>query len=275
MDLLYHGSRGEEYDSVTRALAVFNAFAPLKWRAGFQQMAADGLWLGHLVRGLAELDLAPYATGGDGIPDLDVEHIALLGHSLGTMPGGVLASVDDQVPVYVFNAGAADYRLISLESPNGAIVFDVVRLLQMLAGNEVADLALLLLDVIFPIAELGDPEAYAPYALQQPLPELTDSPRQIFQQMAAYDDTLGGPACGRMALSIGLTQLEPIVWPVEGLPTAIAPFTGPAVYQYDTSVHGMLWSVPEVGAQAAHFLRTWYETGVGEIVDPYATPMSQ
>jgi hypothetical protein len=38
---------------------------------------------------------------------------------------------------------------------------------------------------------------------------------------------------GELARALGMTLLEPVYSPIDGLPTAVAPFGGPAVYQFD------------------------------------------
>jgi hypothetical protein len=266
-DLIYHGERGPNSDTL-RLLEFFNFFEPFKWRANFQQDVSDEMWLTHLVRNLGDLDLAPYSTGGDGVPDLDLSHIVFMGHSLGAIHGGIVAAVDDAQSVFVYNSAAADYRALAMQSPTGESILEVVQALDGDLDWDAYSRAMMIIDLLLAVVELGDPMAYAPYVFDHPLPKMT-VPRQMLFEMAAYDSSLGAAACGRFATVLGLTQLEPVVWRLPDTPLGQTPFAGPAVYQYDTDVHGFWWEIDQPHLQAGHFLDTWRDTGFGEIIDPY------
>jgi hypothetical protein len=267
-DEVFHGERGGNINTVVRELKMIDAFMPLKWRANFQQDVSDEMWLGHLVRNLADLDLAPFDVGGDGVPDLDTEHIAFASISLGSIHGGIVAAIDDQLGAMILNVGAQDYRSIVLNSPNGQTVVKVFAWLQKFLDFRFLSQMLVVLDLDLIVGELADPAAYAPYVIRHPLPGMPGPDRQLFHQMAAYDEGLGGIACGQTALRIGLPQVEPIVWRIPEVPAVAAPYAGAGSFQLDTDDHEC-WCSPEAQEQIGHYLTTWVETGVGEIIDPY------
>ncbi|NLH49659.1 MAG: hypothetical protein GX444_13815 [Myxococcales bacterium] len=268
-DAVYQGDRGPD-SVIEQGLRFFNFLQPLKWRANFQQDVSDEMWLGHLIQNLADLDLAPHASGGDGIPDLDTTRIAFMGHSMGAIHGGIAAAIDDEKDVYVFNAGAADYRDLALYSPNGEMVINIIETLSNLFHWELYSQLLMAVDLLLIPVELGDPMAYAPYVFDHPLDGLEDKPRRILHQMAAYDATLGSVSSGRLCTLFNLTQLEPVVWRLPDVPLGQTPFFGPAVYQYDTDIHELWYDVPETHLQAGHYLSTWRDNDEPEIIDPYS-----
>jgi len=270
IDDVFQGVRQNASNDVVVDLEFFNGFAPMEWRANWLQDLADQMYLISLVKTLGNLDLSPHSTNGNGHPDLDVSNIVFLGHSLGSIHGGIFAAVEDRISAFVFNSGASDYRAIALDCPVGSEIFQVLGDIQRLLNFGIASWADLLLDVLVIPVEAGDPEAYSPYVLH-PLPEMNRGAPQIFQQMAAFDATLGADACGRMATTIGLSQLRPIVWQIPDLIDNDAPYGAPAVYQWNTDDHGMMWDYEDVRVQVANFFRTWVDTGTG-IIAP-APPM--
>jgi len=265
IDDVYHGFRGQEFNDVGRDVLFFDGVQPLNWRANWLQDIADQFWLRELIKTLGDLDLSPHATDGDGIADLDLTKVVFLSHSLGSMHGGILAAVDDRYGAFVLNAGAADYRAIAQHSPIGSEIFEVLNVIQNLLHFNIDAWGELLLDTLVIPVEGGDPYAYSPYVLRHRLPELPGPLPQIFHQFAAYDATFGPLAVGRMATSIGLTQLRPIIWQIPDVPDADTPYSSDAAYQWNTDTHGFIYDYETAREQVGEYFRAWADTGTGTI----------
>jgi hypothetical protein len=280
IDFTWHGARDRELSELNNDIAVilqsikfFNVLAPLKMRDNFRQGVADIIYLKHVVRSLAELDLAPYATGGDGIPDLDTSSIYYMGMSLGSIHGGIVAAVEPDIDTYIFNVGAADYRTISLKCPIGNIAFDIVTLIESQFEWDISEDLLLMLDLALSVLDAADPYNYGSFVLDEPLYDLPGRKVNILHQMVSDDDTLGGPGSAQMARSLGLTLLRPYPWDIDGIPTGDAPFYGPATYMYETDNHNFLFRGDIMSAgrqQAGVFMRTAFDGPEAVIIDPFA-----
>ena len=279
IDWIYHGARAQYPPGLpdwligaVQTMQFINVFTPKKMRDNFQQGAADMIWLKHVIRGLAELDLAPYETGGDSLPDLDTEHVFFAGMSLGSMQGGILAAVEPDLDGYLLNTGAVDFRSVAIEGEIGDILIAVFWLLDLFVPGPLQDNIYLAFELFRNMVDAGDPYSYARYVLDEPV--IGNGPRtNILHQMAAYDETLGGPASAKMAWSMNLTQLTPYVFPIDEMTVADPPFSGPGSFQYDTGYHNFLVSHNDffdaAHLQAGTFLRTAYDTGVGTIINPF------
>lgn len=279
IDWVWHGDRQgwiqylpDWLIPTARTFMLINVIQPLKMRDNLRQGVADTIWLKHLIRELDELDLQPYLSGGDGIPDLDTEHIYFAGMSLGSLHGEVLAALEPDIRTYLFNVGAADWVTIGLEGSIGHIIMLVLKAIDWITPLTTESDVRIAMDLWHTIVDGGDPYGYGIHIIREPLVEGATEPTNILQQMAAFDDTLGGPGSAQLSRSVGLTQLRPIVWPIPDVPQADAPFEGPAVFQYDTSHHAFLLSNNEfydaVHLQAAVFFRTAHDDGTATIINP-------
>ena len=278
IDWMYHGARSdfpewvpEEIESVYRVLQFYNVFDPLQFRDVLRQDIADLFWLKYFIRGLNELDLVPYETGGDGIPDLDSETIYFAGHSHGSIHGGVYVALEPDIDTFFFNVGAVNYRKLLLGVWYGQLVTGILKVLDIFIDPPLFDSLSMYLDLLNVIIEPSDGYAYANHVLKDPLFERDTF--NLLQQMVAYDNTLGGPASAEMAHSIGLTLLRPYPYPIQDLEVADAPVEEPAVFVYDTYDHHILFHSDSpfyeaVHNQAAVFFSTAYENGVATIINP-------
>lgn len=279
IDWDYHGYRTRGLEGLPEWLAILkrflqyiNVFEPLKCSANFQQGIADVIWLKHLVRTFDELDLQPYETGGDGIPDLLTTEIDWASFSLGSIHGGILAAMEPDFNTFLFISGAVDLEMIALEGPYGSIIRQIVNLIDNFIDLELEENIMVFFALMRQGLDGGDPLAFASYVKSEPIYQRFE-PLNILQIMAAYDDTLGGPACSEMARTIDLALLEPYVYPIEDVEVVTAPYNGPAVFMYDTSVHEIMYNsdcpyYSAVHEQAAVFLRTAFENGTATIINP-------
>ena len=279
IDLIFHGDREQGLEglpdwlvTVVQTLQFINIPQPLKMRDNFKQSVSDFIWLKHVVRNLDTLDLHPYATGGDGAPDLDASFIGYASMSLGGFCGGVLAAVEPDIDTYMFNVGAANWATVALEGYVGSMILKAVGFVDRIFDTDIASTVSLVFGLFMPMIDAGDPYSYGVHVIDLPLYDRPDRTLNILQQMAAYDETLGGPGCSQLARSIGLTQLAPYVWRIDDLPLDDAPLFAPAVFQYDTDNHTLMLHdnefFDEVHLQAGTFFRTAYENGTATIINP-------
>ncbi len=279
IDWLYHGERVQNTQglpdwliSVVQSIQYINVIEPIKMRDNFKQGVSDMVWLKHVIRSLSELDLAPYATEGDLQSDLDTEHIYYTGMSLGSIHGGIIAAMEPDLDGYLLNTGASDWKSIAIDGAVSEYISAISWILDILIPYPVRDDLDISLELFRQMAGAGDPYEYSRYVIDEPV---IGEPRpNLLHQMAAYDETLGGPGSAKMAWSMDLTLLNPYVFMVDEMNVADAPFFGPASYQYDIGDHNFFVHNSDVFAeahmQAGTFLRSIYETGVGEIIDPFA-----
>ena len=280
IDLVYHGAREQGIGGLPDWLAItvqtiqwVNFIQPLKMSGNVKQGASDFIWLKHVLRGLDDLDLAPYATGGDQTPDLDPSHIYFSGMSLGSINGAVLPAIEPDFEAFLFNVGGANWKTVALDGEIGEIILAVLGFIDPMFKMPVTEFVQMQFDLVMSQLEPGDPYAYGIHVLEAPLYDIPDRKINILQQMAAYDETLGGPAGGDLSRTLGLTLIEPYVWRIEDVEKTTAPFYGPAVFQYDTDNHGILFPTnefdTEVHLQLGTFFRTAYDNGTATIINPF------
>ncbi len=273
IDFLEHGFRDDGADIVLAMLRIFDVLHPLRFRDYFKQNAADIIWLKHLIRGLSELDLLPYETGGDGVPDLDTSRIFYVGNSWGSLHAPIIAAVEPDIEGYVLNVGAVDLLSVALDGPIGMMILDVVGLLDSILNLSLEDSFMVLFDLEFHMVGGGDSLSYTPYVFDHPLYDPPGPIKNILHQMASEDETLGGPACAAMARNLGLTLMEPYPYYIDTLDTTLPPFDGSGTYMYDTSSHTIMYNGDEIGdgvrQQAGNYLRSCLENGIGTIIAPF------
>ncbi len=269
-----HGDRIESSDEVAIALCYFNFFEPLHWRDNIRQTASDHLWLVHALKNLGEVDEIPYETGGDGIPDFDTDHVYYIGHSLGTIHGGVFSALESNIDTWVLTMAGANYVWIGFYTYVVQPVVEVISVIEsVFPGVRLVDTVKLIGVMLQNILDAGEPANYLMHLVNDPLPGLEDVDRQVLQIGAAFDETLGGFSGAYFNRAGGWPQLEPYVWDT-GAGSAQAPCVGSAFYQYDTADHQLPFRSTDQGAasreQMAHFFQTKLDTGVGQIIDSSA-----
>lgn len=285
IDWLYHGDRMQPPQGLDPSLAYLiqlMQFTPLlvpaHTRDNFRQGVADILWLKHVVRNLDELDLAPAWIGGDGVPDLDTEHISYVGISMGAAHGTMLAAIEPEFPIFLLMSGAANWpRNIFEGDPEAVIVYYVRDLLEFIGkclgfdfGSEID----LLYQILLTVAGAGDPYNYASFVIKEPLNERPGGPLHLLHQMAANDIMIGTVGGAEFSRSMGLTLLHPYLVPIEQAPLALAPFDGPATFQFATDDHTFMIDRADRAFQEGHhqmavFMRTAYEQDQTLIINPY------
>jgi hypothetical protein len=240
-----------------------------------RQSVTDILTFVRALRDGAPLDVLP-APGGDGVPDLDVSRLAMAGQSMGASILMNALSLSPQLGAGMMNVGGGVLTNLVL-----AGMVDDPNLLD-LPHLELTHVAMAL--GIQTAADKGDPIYYGMPLLHDPL-TVSGTPvgtKQILYQEAVDETVLPNLSTELTARAMGIPQVEPIAEAIAGLATVASPVEGnlpdggtAALYQFVGAAHEFLLrsddpTLMRAGQlQAAIFLSTYLETGLGVIVDPF------
>jgi hypothetical protein len=246
----------------------------LALRGNFEQTTLDRLQLIELLRAHPDID-------GDGEADLDLERTGYYGISLGGILGAPLLALSEDVGAAVLTVGGARLITIALENPS---LEPLKPYLARLVGSE-AELERMLV-VLQALIDAADPAGFAATVLEGGLSGEARVPDLLVQ--VAMQDEVVPPASGRaLARALDVPHLGTVVEevaliPVEPtLPTRGNVADGAATagfFQLDRvssgeeaveATHNNTSLSAEGFLQTGHFLTTWAEDGLGEILDPY------
>lgn len=202
----------------------------------------------------SEIDLFPDGNG-DGIKDLDLSNgFGYVGESLGSITGGAVCALDENCTAIVLNVGGGGLVNFAPEfvgpllGSAGQVTYQGLR-----AGLAV-------------VVEVFDPIAFAGLLRH----------KAVLMQAVVGDELLDGPPTWDMARATNLTYVCPCPKDAPFLPSAEAPFTGNALYYFDDARHGFFLAdatnpsaTDAARIQAAWFLKTALENGVGEVLNGY------
>ena len=213
-------------------------------RDSIRQSALDLSRVVQLVR-RPDLDLSAL-----GSPKLDARRVVYLAESFGTVVGTLLASIEPDVDLYVFDV------------PGGGIL-DLI----LPASPEISQLALPLVEVIYgtdrpldrwhPLISLmqavidgGDPLTYAPHVLRDrfTIAGTPLGPRHVIAIEVVGDQVLCNAGIDALALELGLAALEPHLEIPDGMPSIPTPAAAnldgqtAVLVQYSPATHGANWS---------------------------------
>lgn len=273
IDSVCHGSRTPfPHDRITATLCYFDFLDPRRFRDNIRQSVANTLWLVRALKSLDGLDMIP--EGGDGEPDFDTDHIYYLGMSLNSIQGGTLATLEPSIPAWVMNVAGGKWTGIALEGPFMGWLVDIARILDAASPDLKAQELIWLAGGLYQqVLDASDPANFLPHLAEDPLPGLENHQPVILQQGAESDFIIGGQSGAYYCRAGGWPQLGPYVWDVGFVEHASCPHAGSGFYQYDSFNHVGLLMGNDLGdamrAQAAHFLRTHYDTGTAWIIDPF------
>ncbi|MCB9780936.1 MAG: hypothetical protein H6742_20375 [Alphaproteobacteria bacterium] len=280
MEAVEHGdhpsaSGGSSSDDAMRFLGIDLSTVSLDARAirgNFDQTNLDRLRLVQLLKTHPDLD-------GDGIPELDADHIGYLGVSLGAVLGPQLLALSPDLEGGVLSVGGA--RLITIVTDTTQLA-DYIDLIAALVGSvERFDR---LTAVAQHIVDPADGGTYAPHVLRD---RWDGRPGiDLLLQVARDDEVVPRTSGYALARALDLPHMEPVVEPVELLQTIDAdPVVGnlpdggtAAFFQFDrVSRDGVVQNATHVATpksdegtlQMQHVLSTWVRGGPVEIVDPY------
>jgi len=248
----------------------------LRMRDNWRQSTYDKLQFLHVLLDQPDVN-------GDGIDDIDVDHVVYLGISLGGIMGSELMALTDKVGAGVIEVCGG--RLSQIMQDSGMFgVFLQIAVPQTRPPGAV--------DRFFSFAqtlmERADPANFAPWLLRKRLAGTGTRPTQVLMQVAIGDETIPNGASWYLARAMRLPQLAPVVAPVSMVAQDVLPAVGNVgaevtggLFQFDrvttqpnagpvSSAHGNTPGSAEAVTQMVHFLQTWLNDGVAEIIDPYA-----
>ncbi len=242
----------------------------LKLRDNFRQGTYDRL---QLVRAIVEgLD-----ADGDDAVDLDAERLHYLGVSLGGIMGAELTAFAPELDTSILIVPGARVGNIVLEGEQFSFVIDIF------AGMATDGELQRFFPVLQTVIDRGDAGASLRHIATERLPGFDEATPQVLMQMVLEDDTvpnsanrfyargLGAPLVGDELLEIGLVEHE------QELPTAAnkdADHTW-GVFEFDILEDGSMATHSSVArsqvaqTQIVHFVQSFMDDGLAEIIDPY------
>ncbi|HOX47015.1 MAG TPA: hypothetical protein PK668_25690 [Myxococcota bacterium] len=230
---------------------------PTKARTSFQQAAAEHV---AILRALAGGGFDAWPGGqADGVPDFDPLRVGYLGNSLGSIVGATSLALSPDVRAGVLVVGGA-----------GLQDFLEAFLVEWGLSDFYPEYVVRQVALIFQtLLDGGDPVHFL--ALQQARHAAGEL--RVLALQAMLDETIPAVLTENLARHAGLTQVEPVQAAFDGLPRAATPFTGGmALFQYAGASHNLVLTDgdrgPEARAQAAEFMRTFFESGTATVVDP-------
>ena len=221
---------------------------------------------------------------GDGTADVGIDNLAYLGVSLGGIMAAEFLAFAPEVKVAIPIVSGARVATIIRDAPQFSIVIDIFR--SQASDGDVAG--------FFPILQAaidrGDAGAYTRHVVADRLPGFDSSTPQVLMEMVLDDDTvpngnnllfargLGIPLVGDELLPVGVIPHEPTL-PTSG--NIDATHTA-GLFQYDVVLQGTgPGTQPATHSnvarnalsveQSLHFIDTFLQDGVSEIIDPYRT----
>ena len=246
-------------------------------RDHFRESTYDKLQLVQLLLGEPDLD-------GDGTPDLDPTRIAYFAASLGGIMGPEFLALSPNISAGLLNVPGGRVASIMAEGQATSLL---VRSLTP-AGTTPSDKARLF-PLLQTLLERGDPANYAPHVLFDRLPGAGDTPPDLLVNLALSDRVIPTIATRALARALRIPHVPPVFLDF-GLDTVTgdAPIAGnlddgettAGLFQLDRGVrmaggpvapadHDIGFTL-EGRLQIAHFLQTWADSGLPEIIDPYA-----
>lgn len=252
-------------------------------RDNWRQATFDKLQLVRLLRADPDFD-------DDGQPELDTGSLVYAGASLGAIMGNELLALSDAFGAAILMVGGARVASIIQEAEQFQIIITIMNPGGSADDGEVQRF----FPVLQTLIEAGDPANYGPHVLRNRLaPGGNQAPHLLLTH--AHNDNTVPPGTNRaLARSIGeVAHVPPHIYDVGIIQTAgSAPVSGnvvgdegqtitSALFQFDRitkgpganvqlAKHGNVPDSFESFTQIDHFLTTWAQTGVPEVIDPYA-----
>ena len=248
-----------------------------RMRDNWRQSTFDKLQLTHLLVDSPDID-------GDGLVDIDTDRLAYLGVSLGGIMGSELLALTDHIGAGVLDVCGGRLSQIMKDSAMFGLFLQFAVPQDTPPGD---------VDRFFTLAqtliERADPANFAPYLLEDRLPGTGERLPQMLMQIAMGDETIPNSTSWYLARAMNLPQLHPVAQHIEVVPQQeTLPATGNVsldvsggIFQFDrvsfgnpgspsATQHNNTPGSAESLTQMTHFLQTFFNDGVSEILDPYA-----
>ncbi|MFH2005302.1 MAG: hypothetical protein ABI333_01830 [bacterium] len=287
IDSVKHGDHPDQADATTdliRMLEFFGisvTFDPpldgLALRDNFRQSTYDKLALLELLRPGVDID-------GDTTPDVSHDQLGFLGVSLGGLMSSEFLAFAPEAEVAIVVVPGANVGGIIQHGPLFGMLVEFMR--GSATDGQVARFFPMLQGVI----DRGDPGAYTRHIVRERLPGFDDATPQVLMQMVlddeivpnvsnlAYAQGLGAPLVGDELLHIPGVSHEQTLPVSENIGSGVTA----GVYQFDvvpsddgstleTATHDNVATSTVGIEQSLHFLTSYQDTGIAEIIDSYRT----
>ena len=245
----------------------------LALRGNFNQSTLDRLQLVELLRNEPDFD-------DDGVDDFDPERLAYFGISLGGMMGGSMMALSDAIDAGVLTVAGGG--LLSFVTANSTVA-PLKPLIIDMVGTE-ADFERLLL-AAESMVDPADPATFSPFILRD---RRVDGPiPHMLLNVSTNDGTVPVPTGKAFARALMIPHVGEVRDPIELIPVEEStPVAGnlaegtvtAGFFQFDRvssgdsaipSDHDNTPFSAEGTEQTKHFLGTWIDETVPEIIDPY------
>jgi len=279
MDAISHGDHpsAESSDSQLAALGFLGidltslSINPKLLRGNFDQTNLDRRRFIRLILSDTDFD-------GDGTADFAPEKFGYLGASLGAILGSQLLAISPEVEAAVLSVGGGRLMSIVTDTTEVAAYMGII---ESLVGSKER------FDRLVPLAQhVVDPADSALWGAHLLRDRFTDDPPpSVLLQVAMDDEVVPSHSGHILARSMGVTHLAPSVETIELLQVSEDSLQGNGetgnthgVFQFDRvtrngevgpAYHVDTPSSIEGQYQMKHFVETWLDTGVPEMVNPY------
>ncbi len=241
-----------------------------KMRGNFNQSALEWVQLLQLVKTKADLD-------GDGEPEWNTDRVGYFGISMGALIGSGVNALSDDVDVAILSMGGGwlTHFLTQIE-----MLRDALPLLYPLAGGESEFHRLLI--VAQSAIDVADPATWGRHVFENRL--LDSTPPHLLFPVTVNDEIVPFTTGQALTRSLNIPQVGPVFRPIALMETQEAPanmnFEGltAGYMQFDivTGRNGQRFAVDhsefprseEAKLQVSHYLMTWRDEGVPEIILP-------
>ncbi|MCB9787957.1 MAG: hypothetical protein H6744_14830 [Deltaproteobacteria bacterium] len=285
IDAVAHGDHPDASGAGSKIEAVIDFFAidierqslnALVLRDHWRQSTWEKLQLIELLRQHPDID-------GDGAADIDITRLVYLGASLGGIMGPELLALSPDIGLGVLSVPGGRVSSIISDSE----LFSPIVTLMAPVGTPKGELRRFF-PLLQTVLERGDSANFGPYVLHDRFDGAGPAPH-VLMAMAIDDNTVPNVANRSVARALGLPQVGQVRQVIGVVPRDIAlPLAGnleggqltAGVFQYDRirksseaavekATHDNLTKSYESVEQLLHFITTWLDTGVPELIDPY------
>ena len=278
-----HPGSDPAQQKITRILAFFGAdisamsLDSLALRDHWRGSTYDKLQLIRLLQLHNDID-------GDGKGDLDMTRLTYLGVSLGGIMGPELLAVSPDIHLAVL---AVPGGRISAIISDGSIFSIVATVMQNSLNVTDSDVARFY-PVMQALVDRGDAASYGPHILKNRLPGAGAQGTSVLSQMVIADEYVPNAANRALIRAMDIPIMGEILQDVGVVGVApkapfhenIGPGVTAAVLQFDRvtrdpgkppekAKHDNEPACQEALLQDLHFMHTWLDTGVAEILNPY------
>jgi len=265
-----------EFFAIDQDAVETDAVDALVLRDHFRQSTYDKLQLTRVIEAGLDAD-------GDATVDLDTSRLAYIGASLGGIMGAELLALTDAYPAAILAVPGSNVISVISASP----LFSSLLELLAPAGTTPGDIQRFY-PIVQTIVDRADGGSYAPYVLRDRLVgDGSAPPPSVVLGVALDDDTVPNVASWSLARALDIPIAPQLLRPVPGLvAVSETPLSGnvagglatAGLLQFDViEEDGRIEMADHAGTPGSDvaarawldFMRTHWDDGLAEIVDPY------